>query len=1340
MKCLNFITKGILVTALLTMTAQTTWADEVVTLQQDGSEWYVNMPSSGTSTLTLDDASITTFKVYDDGGKGGTGYSYSNTTGGNYSNNCNGYLVLTAPDGYLLRLSGSISSELNYDRLTVYDGSTNGDTKLLDEVGSTSVGTETAITTVVSSGPSMRIRFYSDYYRNYDGLDLTVTLVSASTEYNITVNNPVTGGNVASDKASAKANETITLTATPANGHVLSDVSVTDASGEAVALSWNVWTNSATFTMPASAVTVTPTFTSDLTSLSINMPKTGTKSATIPSGVQSFNVYDDGGSGNNYSPNCDGTLVLTAPEGYVLQLSGNISAEAGYDYLHVYDGSTTSSAKLLDKVSSSNSYGAITDITTVTSSGQSMRLYFYSSRDETIFAGLDLTVTLISTSTENNITVNNTATGGTIVSDKNTAIQGETVTLTATPADGYILNDVSVTDAIGNTIDLNWNTWTNSATFTMPAYAVSITPTFSNMTSLFVNMPKNGTKTATIPSGVTSFKVYDDGGSEKNYSDWCDGTLVLTAPEGKVLQLSGNIRADGSKDYLTVYNGIYDGTISAGTILLNEECSTEKTIAPISSTSESMTLYFYSDNKNNYAGLDLTVTLVSTGTEYGVTINNPTTGGNIAASINGSSVTNALANETITLTATPESSYLLSDVSVADESGNAIAVDVNFCNNTASFTMPASSVTIIPMFTNTLTADGGLYINMPATSYESVTIPSGVQSFKVYDDGGVTGNYSGGCNGTLVVTAPIGYVLQLSGNITTDNGFDLLTVYDGNDISTKLIDAVYSSSANTETAITTVTSSGQSMRIYFTSNDLYNYAGLDLTVTVVPITYIVSFQKNNNDATGTMDAQTHTFDAELALTANSFEYTGYAFAGWATTADGEKAYDDQQSVSNLSTTKGANVELFAKWTAIEYNITYDLAGGTVATGNPATYNVESATITLNNPSKTGYEFAGWTGTELDAASTSVTIAQGSTGNREYTATWNIITYDITYNGVEGATNPNPASYTIESEAITLDAPTKDGYTFAGWFDNAGFTGSAVTTITAGSTGDKTFWAKWIQDLTYGGVTIKDNGTTKSASLDASQESTISITSDVVVNTVELNRDFTANQPATVMLPFSLGDGQTVSGGSFYKFSGVTKDGDVWKALFTEVATLKANTPYLFMPSATGQMNFNLNGGTVTLNTTTAGEAGSTASNWEFCGTYAKVQWDGSASDPSDLSKTYGFAKGNATIAAGQFVHFAAGAWLKPMRCYLVYNGSTEGGTFQNAPSRTRGAASTEELPQTITVVLLSSSGETTGIGTLDTKTGDITLDGWYTMDGRKLEGKPTKKGLYINNGRKIVIK
>ena len=74
---------------------------------------------------------------------------------------------------------------------------------------------------------------------------------------------------------------------------------------------------------------------------------------------------------------------------------------------------------------------------------------------------------------------------------------------------------------------------------------------------------------------------------------------------------------------------------------------------------------------------------------------------------------------------------------------------------------------------------------------------------------------------------------------------------------------------------------------------------------------------------------------------------------------------------------------------------------------------------------------------------------------------------------------------------------------------------------------------------------------------------------------------------------------------------------------------------------------------------------------------------------------------------------------------------------------TRGAAATdEELPQSITVRLVGSNGETNGIGTLDTKTGELSFDSeaWYTLDGVRLSGKPSTKGIYINNGKKIVIK
>ena len=126
-------------------------------------------------------------------------------------------------------------------------------------------------------------------------------------------------------------------------------------------------------------------------------------------------------------------------------------------------------------------------------------------------------------------------------------------------------------------------------------------------------------------------------------------------------------------------------------------------------------------------------------------------------------------------------------------------------------------------------------------------------------------------------------------------------------------------------------------------------------------------------------------------------------------------------------------------------------------------------------------------------------------------------------------------------------------------------------------------------------------------------------------------------------------------------------------------------------------------------------------------------------DAEEIGRAYGFAGvAKDGINVGDFVRVDSGAKIRPMRAYLLWN---EDPNF--ARSFTRGAAATdEELPQRITVRLVGSNGETTGIGTLDTETGEMTFDSeaWYTLDGVRLSGKPTKKGLYINNGRKIVIK
>ena len=583
----------------------------------------------------------------------------------------------------------------------------------------------------------------------------------------------------------------------------------------------------------------------------VNIPKTGENKLTLTdASITFFKVYDNGGGPqNHYDNDCDGSLVLTAPEGCVLRLSGTIVTEKGYDYLSVYDGNAKDDKKVLLNQVSSSSSGAETTIDAVTSTGQSMTLYFHSDNAVKYF-GLNLTVTVVNLSEKFTITVNNPEAGGTIEASVGgtaaaQASMTDVVTLTATPASGYLLCNVSVVDANSNPVAVDCNFSTNIATFTMPRSAVTVTPTFTDTWTaeggFFINMPKAGDKLITIPAGMQSFKIYDDGGATGNYSYNCDGTLTLTAPEGYVLQLSGSIRTENTRDNLTVY----DGSDNSGTVLIDALYSynnnSERAIPTVNSTGQSLTLYFYSDGSDNFAGLDLTATLVSTSTDYDITLNSPVTGGSVSASIAENIATQAKINDVITLTATPESGYLLSNISVVDANSNPVAVkcDGSF-DNTATFSMPLSAVTVTPTFTDTWTAEGGLYVIMPKTGDKSITIPMGVQSFKVYDDGGAGERYSDNSNSTLTLKAPEGYALRLSGQASIQRSFweaDYLSVYDGStkDDNKLLINKMCNEYFDgTPFTIPTVNSTGQSMTIYFYSDDFTTYAGLNLTVSVIP--------------------------------------------------------------------------------------------------------------------------------------------------------------------------------------------------------------------------------------------------------------------------------------------------------------------------------------------------------------------------------------------------------------------------------------------------------------------------------------------------------------------------
>jgi hypothetical protein len=189
------------------------------------------------------------------------------------------------------------------------------------------------------------------------------------------------------------------------------------------------------------------------------------------------------------------------------------------------------------------------------------------------------------------------------------------------------------------------------------------------------------------------------------------------------------------------------------------------------------------------------------------------------------------------------------------------------------------------------------------------------------------------------------------------------------------------------------------------------------------------------------------------------------------------------------------------------------------------------------------------------------------------------------------------------------------------------------------------------------------------------------------------------------------------------------------------ASLTANTPYMFMPATTGEVTFvgTASNFTYDLTGTDVDDPDVTGGKWNLIGTYATKQWDGTH-NTSEIGSVYGFAAksynpGSYTVNPGDFVKAAAGASIAPFRAYLKY-------TAPDSSAPNRRAATEEVLPSRLSVRLVNADDILTAIGTMDSNTGEVRFDSdaWYSIDGRRLNDKPAQKGVYINNGKKIIIK
>ena len=784
-------------TATFTMPFTDAPVTPIFTSEESYNGLFVNLPFRGTKTEEIP-AGARWFQVYDDGGDEGP-----------YSNGSNGTLVLTVPDEHVMRVSGSFSLDRDGDFFVIRDGGADGDI-IFDSRDESS----NDFSNIMSLGTTLTIHFESDLLENRSGLNLSVEVIDVSEPHTITVLD-VDGGSAVSDLDEAKYATPVTITATPDEGYFLWTADVMDAESW-IAPSFNG--NEMSFRMRLSNVTVEPIFADKTTAeegLYVNMPRKGTKTVTVPNDVSSFKIYDDGGADERTSSYVDGLLVLTAPEGKLLQITGGIHSQ-GCDSLRIYDGIGKKESTLLARARYEDR-----DIGAVVSSGRSMTLQYGSSSCWGESDGLDLLARLVNANTMYSITVAS-ANGGTVESNKSTSKVGQTIALTTTPSEDYFIDSILVLDDAGRHVAVQGALWydNQNSSFRMPASDVVVSPAFADKDHLHIDMPEEGTVAVTIPNNVTHFKVYDDGGKDGPYTNYSEGKLVLTAPQGKVIYVSGTMtKASGYDEGLF----IYDGTKEENRLYENRASCEQTEFGPYVTNTNVMTIYFKAPWNDDYAGLDLDITVGEPAVEHQITVTEVT--GGMLETDN----LYMVVGRRVCFNATQYDDYMLDSVIVTDGLGNVIETDGGrwYLGSSFCFTMPNTGVSVVPVWTTARSAEEGLYINLPRSGSLSAYIPSDVKSFKVYDDGGSVGNYSDGATGRLEIMAPSNHVLQVKGLVNTESGKDSVLIYDGT--------YDYGSGLRESGSIAKVgpfTSYGEWLSIALLSDETTNASGIDLTVTV----------------------------------------------------------------------------------------------------------------------------------------------------------------------------------------------------------------------------------------------------------------------------------------------------------------------------------------------------------------------------------------------------------------------------------------------------------------------------------------------------------------------------
>ena len=1137
----------------------------------------------------------------------------------------------------------------------------------------------------------------------------------------------------------------------------------------------------------------------------INMPKTGIYYyANIPEGVSSFNVYDDGGAKAQYSNNYDGGLVLTAPDHHVLQLTGTVTAEVQAnkldDYLMVYDGVydgvSTSAQKIGDKYGSES--GA--NIGTLISSGKQMTLTFHSDpsgqRD-----GLDLTATLKrdlgscviadiddqpykGSAIEPAVVI--TYEGSALVKDgdyevtySNNTVVG-TATITITGKGNYAGTTSKTFNIVKATPNVSAPAAVDHLIYSGKNQALVVAGTTNFGTLLYSTDGNNYSEGIPTATNVGTYTVYYKVEGSDNWNAVAARTIEATIlPSTVMVSVTGNGTVTCGDRSAT------DGT-SFG-VMSEKGASVVLTLAPTDGYAARSVAYGYTNNSGTTAsGIKLPIS----GTTATLTVPDDLKDGTgVTVTVTFAPALNGGADEALAVA--------LTDATVTDLGGGWYKVDsdisfdhtLNLLGDTHLIIADGKTMTVNTASNRGIYSDYTLFVSgegtlSVATTDIAVCVGNYVQTGATVTASGYIGirckddflgfdfdndfTFSGG---QLTATGSGGGGIDADNDITLSctnaTDFILASSYSSAHGAVKIADGKaltdgteasngmngYSGTLTNE-QITVI--GGKTLHRAVTTSYVDASGTLHENVIAIPLdntmtTLAAGWYVVNSDVayTGTV---TLSGDVKLILgdgKAMTVTNTGTAVNDRAIYGD-EKTlhiYGQSQGTGALTaTTVGGESAIFLETSHDNAGSLLGIHGGVVSASTECASGVA---ISVQCATDAG-------GIVIDGGQ--VTASGKSYGIFCFSGHFDVIGGQVTATGTNGY-GLGICDYGINPGVLTLGySKASDFVSTNSIYNYSGDSSAGEVKIADDQTlvdGNGNIWSgtlsnNEIQSIhnqtlrPVTGVTLTKDGNNVSATFDGTSTTTMSIPVDVNVTSVTYNRAFTMDKPSTVMLPFSK-DVNEIGGGTFYTFGGVEKKNNKWEATMNKVTgSLTKNTPYLFVPTGT---SLTFTGG-ATLNTTGGGncETADEGSHWTFKGTYEYMKWTDDSNDPdynadreAEIGRAYGFAGVAKTdIEVGDFVRAANGAKIRPMGCYLLWSD-----TPNAAPARkmTRGA-SVDELPSRITVRLVGSNGEVTGIGEIDTKTGEMTFDSeaWYTLDGVRLSGKPSKKGLYINNGKKIVIK